>query len=127
MKTHAVICGEEQKLGEVVCFLHQTAGDLLLNGSKVAGSAQRKMRGAMLQHGSILLHRSAFAPALPGICDGDIAVSLQPQSLADELANAIATDTGWSLAPGDWTAEERDRTLAIRAEKYAHRDWNEKR
>src|SRR5260370_880413 len=69
VKSHAVICGEEQKLGAVVCFLHQTPGDLLINGSKVAGSAQRKMRGALLQHGSILLQRSEFVPHLAGICD----------------------------------------------------------
>src|SRR5215207_3351670 len=68
VKSHAVVCGEEQKLGPVVCFLHQTPGDLLIEGSKVAGSAQRKMRGALLQHGSILLRRSEFAPHLAGIC-----------------------------------------------------------
>ncbi len=127
VKTHAVVCGEEQKLGPTVCFLHQTAGDLLLNGSKVAGSAQRKMRGALLQHGSILLHRSAFAPHLPGICDAPGAPQIEPAKLAGALKVAFAADTGWAVTPDDWTAEERARTAAIRAEKYASRAWNEKR
>ena len=35
--SHVVLCGEEKKLGEVLCFLHQTPGDLLVAGSKVAG------------------------------------------------------------------------------------------
>jgi lipoyl(octanoyl) transferase len=127
VKSHAVVCGEEQKLGPVVCFLHQTPGDLLIGGSKVAGSAQRKMRGALLQHGSILLHRSEFAPHLAGICDGVGAPQIAPEELAGALKVALATDTGWSVTLDDWTAEERERTAAIRAEKYANPEWNEKR
>ncbi len=127
VESHAVVCGEEQKLGEVVCFLHQTPGDLLINGSKVAGSAQRKMRGAMLQHGSILLHRSEFVPLLPGICDAPGAPEIAVEELGDILTKAFVADTGWDVMPGDWTAEERERIAVIRAEKYTHRDWNEKR
>jgi len=127
VRTHAVVCGEEQKLGPLVCFLHQTAGDLLLNGSKVAGSAQRKMRGALLQHGSILLRRSEFAPHLAGVSDAPGAPEFEPQELAATLKAAFAADTGWSVTPDEWTAEERERTAAIRTEKYANRDWNEKR
>ena len=127
VKSHAVVCGEEQKLGPVVCFLHQTPGDLLIGGSKVAGSAQRKMRGALLQHGSILLRRSEFAPHLAGICDAPGAPEFAPERLAGALKAAFAADTGWSVTPADWTAEERARTAAIRAEKYANREWNEKR
>ena len=122
-----MVCGEEQKLGAVVCFLHQTPGDLLINGSKVAGSAQRKMRGALLQHGSILLHRSPYVPHLAGICDAPAAPQLAPEELAAELKAAFAQDTGWSVEPSAWTAEERARTLSIRAEKYANPAWNEKR
>jgi lipoate-protein ligase A len=127
VKSHAVVCGEEQKLGAVVCFLHQTPGDLLINGSKVAGSAQRKMRGALLQHGSILLHRSEYVPHLAGICDALSAPRIAPEELAGELKVAFATDTGWSVMPGGWTAEELARTAAIRTEKYANPVWNEKR
>ena len=127
VKSHAVVCGEEQKLGDLVCFLHQTPGDLLIGGSKVAGSAQRKMRGALLQHGSVLLRRSAFVPHLAGICDAPGAPEFAPTELAALLAAAFAADTGWAVTPGEWTAEELNRTAVIRAEKYADRDWNEKR
>ena len=85
------------------------------------------MRGALLQHGSILLHRSEFAPHLPGICDRAGSPRLTPESLAGELAEAFASDTGWALAPAEWTAEEKARAAAIRAEKYANPAWNEKR
>ncbi len=127
VRSHAVVCGEEQKLGAVVCFLHQTPGDLLIDGSKVAGSAQRKMRGALLQHGSVLLRRSEFVPHLAGICDAPGAPQLEPEGLAHALKAAFAADTGWTVAPGAWTAEELARTAAIRDEKYANPEWNEKR
>ncbi len=127
VKSHAVVCGEERELGPLVCFLHHTPGDLLIDGSKVAGSAQRKMRGALLQHGSVLLRRSAFAPHLAGICDAPGAPQFAPEELAGALAAAFAAATGWAVAPGAWTAEEFNRTAAVRAEKYADRDWNEKK
>ena len=40
VSAEAVVCGREQKLGPVLCFLDQTAGDLLAAGAKVVGSAE---------------------------------------------------------------------------------------
>jgi lipoate-protein ligase A len=122
-----VVCGEEQKLGEVLCFLHQTPGDMLLNGSKVAGSAQRKLRGAILQHGSLLLRRSEFAPMLPGMEDLVGRDLFTPQELAERLAARFAKDAAATIEPGDWSAKERDRIPEIVAQKYANLEWNAKR
>jgi len=52
-----------------LCFSRGDRNDLLLHGVKVAGSAQRRRKGAVLQHGSILLRASEYAPELPGIED----------------------------------------------------------
>lgn len=52
-----------------LCFERRAVGDVLLEGSKICGSAQRRRRGAVLQHGSILLARSSAAPELPGIAE----------------------------------------------------------
>lgn len=128
--SRAVICGEEKKLGEVLCFLHQTAGDLLIQGSKVAGSAQRKRKRALLQHGSLLLSRSEFAPMLPGINDfakeAARTAALPGQTFSPgRLAELL--ESRFDLEPSDWTAEELRRTEEIRAEKYANLEWNGKR
>src|SRR5690606_30630672 len=45
-----------------LCFERRTAGDIVLNGQKICGSAQRRHKGAVLQHGSVLFERSPFAP-----------------------------------------------------------------
>ncbi len=52
-----------------LCFQRHLPGDLLVGSHKVAGSAQRRHRGAVLQHGSVILARSKFAPELPGLAD----------------------------------------------------------
>jgi lipoate-protein ligase A len=50
-----------------LCFQRRSCGDIVCSGAKIVGSAQRRRRAAVLQHGSILLARSAAAPELPGI------------------------------------------------------------
>lgn len=110
----------------VLCFQHVTPCDLLLNGHKIAGSAQRRRRGALLQHGGILLARSKFAPALPGILELS-KLSVPVTALSVLLGEAMQVETGWKLRPAPWTAAEQERTNALAAGKYSHQDWNEKR
>ncbi len=122
--TEAVVCGRERKFGDVLCFEHQTAGDLTSGGVKVVGSAQRKSRGALLQHGGVLLRRSEFAPSLPGLFEltgRDIA----PEALAARLAAKFATE--FAVTPGDWTPAELALRAALEVEKYGSATWNEKR
>jgi lipoate-protein ligase A len=127
VESRLVVCGEERKFGDVLCFLHQTPGDMLLGNSKVAGSAQRKLRGALLQHGSLLLRRSEFAPMLPGIEDLAGRDLFTPEELADRLAAHFANDTNATIEPRDWSSEERSRFPQIEAQKYANPQWNAKR
>ncbi len=52
-----------------LCFQRREPGDVLAGEFKIAGSAQRRQHGAVLQHGSVLLGRSKFAPELPGTAE----------------------------------------------------------
>jgi lipoate-protein ligase A len=71
-----------------LCFERRSAGDIILKGQKVVGSAQRRCRGAVLQHGSILLAKSGYAPELPGIRDlGDF--QIETRDLAERLRAAL--------------------------------------
>jgi lipoate-protein ligase A len=124
--TRPVGCGEEQKLGDVLCFLHQTAGDLTVSGHKLVGSAQRKARGALLQHGAVLLARSTHTPSLPGLAE---LTGIEPRSHAVSAAvlDAIRSQTGWHFREGGWSDAERDRIRQVAAEKFGSQGWNEKR
>ena len=52
-----------------LCFLREAAPDLIVSGHKILGSAQRRRRGAVLQHGSLLLKASDHVPELHGLRD----------------------------------------------------------
>ena len=55
--------------GAFLCFSRGDSFDLVWQGHKVLGSAQRRRKGAVLQHGSLLLTRSPHAPEFPGLTD----------------------------------------------------------
>jgi lipoate-protein ligase A len=121
----ARLCTTEEKRGEVLCFLHHTPGDLLLAGHKIAGSAQRRRHGALLQHGGLLLAQSPFTPALPGAAE--LAnLTLAADVLAAELAAELAADTGWALHPSAWSDPET-AAIPLLAERYASPSWNLRR
>jgi lipoyl(octanoyl) transferase len=116
---------EPRELGEVLCFQQQTPGDLLAGSAKVVGSAQRKYRRALLQHGSVLLERSPHTPELPGLAELTSA-RISPRQMAEAVAAAFARDTGWRLQETPWTEAELQRRVG-RAARYASSSWNERR
>lgn len=124
----AQVCSaaQVQLRGPVLCFLHHTPGDLVLQGAKVVGSAQRRRHGALLQHGGILLAASPAAPDLPGIAELT-GRYLAPAEVQNAVAEAFTRRTGWELRLGDWTEAERDRIAALAAGRYADPAWNRKR
>ena len=71
-----------------LCFLDQDPEDVVCRGRKVVGAAQRRRRGAVLQHGSILLRASPVLPDLPGLLD--LIPSAPPTSWAATLAPRLA-------------------------------------
>jgi lipoate-protein ligase A len=49
-----------------LCFTDRDEEDIVAEGSKVIGSAQRRRSGAVLQHGAMMLAPSDITPELPG-------------------------------------------------------------
>jgi lipoate-protein ligase A len=109
-----------------LCFRHFAPGDLLVGPAKIVGSAQRRHRGALMQHGSILLARSSHTPGLPGIQEltgRKIAVDLVCAAVLREFAR----QTGWEVVKGEWTIAEHQRRVELAALKYGQDSWNRKR
>jgi lipoyl(octanoyl) transferase len=111
---------------EPLCFRHITPGDVWIGRTKVAGSAQRKCRGAMLQHGGILLAQSPFAPTLKGIqeltgCNANVL------EIADAVRRSFKRATLAQLVEGKLSDSECARREELRAGKYASANWNCKR
>src|SRR5262245_16141848 len=121
-----VACGEEQGLDSFLCFQHQTPGDVLVGAGKVVGSAQRRYRGALMQHGSILLHQSTHTPALPAVAElGQVHIATP--ALEAAILRQLRHLTGWQFEPDDWTSAERKETERLRIEKYGTNAWNRRR
>ena len=110
----------------LLCFQRRALGDVLIGAAKVAGSAQRRRRGAVLQHGSVLLARSAAAPELDGLSE----LTGRPID-ADELLAAWLPLLQQRLA-ADWqrgglSAQQRTEALLLSANRYAAASWTERR
>jgi lipoate-protein ligase A len=118
--------GESQPHGEVLCFQQIAAGDLLCKGAKVVGSAQRKQRRCLLQHGAILLRHSEHTPQLPGICELAGGELLQ-ENLVAALVTEMTKETGWLIERQDWQSREVQALGELAQRKYRSAIWNEKR
>jgi lipoate-protein ligase A len=121
------LCEQEQRLGDVLCFLHLTPNDLLCGSTKVVGSAQRRPRGALLQHGSILLARSPHTPALPGLHELAGLPQQSEERVIAAVSNALKQETGWELVDEEWTASELRRAEELAVTRYQSDAWNAKR
>jgi lipoate-protein ligase A len=109
-----------------LCFHHVTRGDLTIGRAKVVGSAQRRHRGALLQHGAILLDTSPYTPTLPGI-ETLTGRRISREDLEKRLPAALAHALGWEPSVEDWSEQERQQIPRLAAQKYRSAQWNEKR
>jgi lipoate-protein ligase A len=117
---------EEPAGGGILCFQHLARGDLLIGSAKVVGSAQRRQRGALLQHGAVLLAASPHAPALPGI-EELTGTRLSGSAVGEGIGRELARETGWELAGADWLPSERQRLGELVQTRYTQPAWNRKR
>jgi lipoate-protein ligase A len=103
--------------------LRRAPGDVLVGETKVAGSAQRRSAGAVVQHGSILLARSASAPELPGINDLGVA-RFTARELIRKWPSVLAKKLAVSFEPSALLECERHRAERFVGEKYGADGWN---
>lgn len=117
------LCFQRRAAGDVIVAARGDRGDALTH--KIVGSAQRR-RGAVLQHGSVLLRTSPAAPELAGLCDitgADVSVD----ELASELPLAMFGPLG---GPGRRSAlppEIASAAARLADDKYSTVRWTERR
>jgi lipoyl(octanoyl) transferase len=128
------LCFQRQSPGDVVLFANHShssgsaAGSAKCHGMpwKILGSAQRRHRGAILQHGSLLLETSAAAPELPGV------QNLAPMRLPiDHLTSAVCRELSChldlSLIPGQLSAAMESHVTDLTNTKYGSTVWTKRR
>lgn len=111
-----------------LCFQRHTRGDVLIGTHKIAGSAQRRNRGALLQHGSILFDRSNHAPELPGASDlSPPALPLTNDSLIAAWLPLLAGRLGCHFERQELSSAQRQQVTEIVAARFAQPAWNARR
>lgn len=96
---------DSNREGEFLCFQRRARGDVLVDEWKIAGSAQRRHGGAVLQHGSVLLAASAYAPELKGIQE-IVARSISFAQLTNDWVHRIQDRLDLRMDFGELTAAE---------------------
>ncbi|MFB9753266.1 biotin/lipoate A/B protein ligase family protein [Paenibacillus hodogayensis] len=137
--------------GSAACFDSPSWYELVVEGRKIAGSAQTRSRGVILQHGSILLEmdveqlfsllrfsnervkerlKQSFhtkAVSIGDICRG---MGKGPVTYAEAEAAfhaGIGEGLNVRLVEGELTAYEKELAVSLAADKYGSDDWNLRR
>ncbi len=137
--------------GSAACFDSPSWYELVVEGRKVAGSAQMRQRGVILQHGSILLDmdvdllfdllyypnerlrerlKKSFRDKAVAINDIKRALEQPPVTLAETEAafeQGIPEGLGIKLELGDLSDWEQAEAKRLVEEKYGNREWNLRR
>jgi lipoate-protein ligase A len=114
------------------CFQAPAAGEIVANGRKVVGSAQARLEGALLQHGSILL--GGDQGPLGGDASGSAPITLS-ELLGEVDRDALTRATADSMRAafgGRWTTgalrdDELETASRLEAERYGRDTWTWRR
>lgn len=133
-----------KKPKSAVCFDAPSWYELVVEGKKVAGSAQTRQKGVILQHGAILLKLdedklvSLFkfdsedsknrmrkslpekAVAINRLTDRDISM----EECIDAFSRGFETALSIHLTPYELSVEQELFIKEIEQKKYANNDWN---
>ncbi len=104
-----------------LCFARGDSHDLICAGSKVLGSAQRRRRGHILQHGGLLLTAAKAAPELKGL--QDLASGELPEDLDEQVSFRIGRELGVEPVPSTLSGRERQLTEELSSSRYRSTDW----
>jgi len=98
------------------CFASTARWELTCGGRKLVGSAQRRTRTAILQHGSIILgQRFTQQPTAHP-------VGLDASELADRITQTLSKRANITTKIGEWTPDEIQDTHRLLPQHTSH-DW----
>lgn len=128
---------EGTRLGErtAFCFAGKESFDILINGFKIGGNAQRRLKGVIFQHGSIPLHNRAAAgltymrDQAPEHAEGtaslaDYGVRADRSSLLQGLSRAFSRYFAVELSNDLLTDREQADMNGLLSNKYSTEQWN---
>ena len=119
--------GDDDQQESFLCFQRRANGDVIAVENKICGSAQRRKKNALLQHGSILLGRAPQAPELPGIQDMFPQIEIRKDNLIDSFGTTLGEKLGVHFDLGGLTENEISAAENAKCGIYALDTWNYRR
>lgn len=124
-----------------LCFERRSPVDVVVVDAKIIGSAQRRIDGAILQQGSVLLEASEAAPHLLGLKNLSTATDPTPSwhELFDSYGHRfvgavesglISDDAGgvqWATIESESTTNLLADAENVAADRFRHNDWLHRR
>lgn len=109
-----------------LCFADRDGEDMVFQGSKIVGSAQRRRAGAILQHGSLLLGQSPAAPELKGVVDltGE---ANDPEAWAAIVGEPLCRALGMEPVASEFPECFGGIVERLRQTVYLRESWNKRR
>jgi lipoate-protein ligase A len=135
-------CMNERVSGEgrsAACFHEPSWYELLVNGQKIVGSAQKRMRGKLLQHGSLLIDvdiekyagcfrdSSDIAEGLRGritALNRELDREVHYREVYGAMRSGFAEVLGMEFTEDGLTGEELRSAERLNRERYSRDEWN---
>lgn len=117
------------------CFQSPAEGEVTVNGRKLIGSAQARIGGALLQHGSIMISGDQTLLSTIGLSTNHH----QPATLSEQIgavdvervANAVISSMkrffGGSWLEGEYSADEKRMLIELVECQYSTDQWTWRR
>ena len=101
------------------CFVNPGKDDVVEDGQKIVGSAQRRRNRAFFQHGSILMDNNITSESIKEKKDRG--------KIIDSLVWGFEKGLGVRLLPGHLTKQEVELSQELKEIKYSTPNWNYRR
>ncbi len=134
LEAEPVLAASSRPPATPLCYEWTAPYELVARGAKLVGSAQRRRRRGVLQHGSVPLRLDGArlrratgtgpqaAPPVGGLEDL-LGRPVDPDELDAAIVAGFEEAFGARFAPGDLTAEEAARADELARLKYATASW----
>jgi len=118
--------GQSQGNRPFFCFCDRDPEDIVVQGAKIVGSAQRRRDGAVLQHGSLLLAHSDAMRELPGLSDL-AAVPASPLFWSARMCESIPSGLAFDVRADEPARHELNRASILEQSVYRNSAWTRRR
>jgi len=107
--------------GPFFCFDRRHGLDLVMDGKKLMGSAQRRTKNACLQHGSLIIGRHFEQQPSSSLTAQKIG-SFDLSAFIDKVAEQVSHGLDLKMIQGELNDQE-NQSLKTHVEKYLSKEW----